>query len=164
MVTTRFSRKVLLFIGFGVALPALLLAGLGIFLTLRISRAVEDQALRYNSYMSKQVAEAFEQELLSDLRRSIALAENAARVGGGAPEILGALKSAETELGQPRVVMLDQLTGYSLEMFEGQPVVYDPRPGGLWFAGLMLRGPDGQIMGAGRTRPAGPRTSRASSR
>ena len=149
MVTTRFSRKVLLFIGFGVALPALLLAGLGIFLTLRISRAVEDQALRYNSYMSKQVAEAFEQELLSDLRRSIALAENAARVGGGAPEILGALKSAETELGQPRVVMLDQLTGYSLEMFEGQPVVYDPRPGGLWFAGLMLRGPDGQIMGAG---------------
>ncbi|HTM58076.1 MAG TPA: HAMP domain-containing sensor histidine kinase [Candidatus Udaeobacter sp.] len=148
-MATRFSRRVLFFIGVGVGLPALLLALLGIFLTLRISRAVEDQAQRYDSYMSKQVADAFEQELLSQMTRSIALAENAARQGGGRPEILAALQAGDTELGKPHVVVLDELTGYSLEMFNGQPVVYDPRPGGLWFVGLMLQGPDGQIMGAG---------------
>src|SRR5436190_7703148 len=148
-MATRFSRRVLFFIGAGVALPALLLALLGIFLTLRISRAVEDQALRYDSYMSKQVADAFEQELLLEMSRSIALAENAARQGGGRAEILAALQAGDTELGKPHVVVLDELTGYSLEMFNGQPIVYDPRPGGQWFVGLMLRGPDGQIMGAG---------------
>lgn len=149
MVATRFSRRVLIFIGIGVALPALLLAGLGVFLTMRISRAVEEQAVRYDTYMSKQVAEAFEQDLLSEMRRSIALAENAARVGGGAHEILAALQAGETELGRPHVVLLDQLTGYSLVMLENQPLVYDARPGGKWFVGLMLRGPDGQIMGSG---------------
>jgi len=148
-MATRFSRRVLLFIGFGVALPALLLAGLGVFLTLRISQAVEDQALRYDSYMSKQVAEAIEVELLSEMRRSIALAENAALSGGNAADILTALRQGETELGRPYVILLDQLTGYSLEMFQGQPVVYDPRAGGQWFAGLMLRGSDGQVMGSG---------------
>jgi signal transduction histidine kinase len=148
-MATRFSRRVLFFIGAGVALPSLLLALLGIFLTLRISRAVEDQALRYDSYMSKQVADEFEQELLLEMSRSIALAENAARAGGSQADILAALRAGDTELGQPYVVMLDELTGYSLEMFNGQPVVYDPRPGGQWFVGLMLRGPDGQIMGAG---------------
>jgi signal transduction histidine kinase len=149
MVATRFSRRVLVFIGLGVALPAALLAGLGVFLTLRIGRAVEDQALRYDAYMSKQVAEAFEQELLSDMRRSIALAENAARAGGGGREVLAALQAGETSLGKPYVVLLDQLTGYSLVMLGDNPVVYDPRPDGQWFVGLMLRGPDGQIMGAG---------------
>lgn len=149
MISSRFNRRVLLFIGFGVALPAMLLAGLGLFLTLRISEAVEDQAQRYDSYMSKQVAEAFEVELLTELRRSIALAENAALAGGQTGDILAALKEGESDFGPPHVIPLDQLTGYSLEMFQGQPVVYDPRPGGRWFAGLMLRGSDGQVMGSG---------------
>src|SRR5258708_8550964 len=104
-MATRFSRRVLLFIGFGVARPALLLAGLGVFLTLRISRAVEDQALRYDSYMSKQVAEALEVELLSEMRRSIALAENAALAGGTPGDILNALKQGETELGSAHVIL-----------------------------------------------------------
>ncbi len=149
MVTSRFSRRALVFIGFGVALPAALLAGLGVFLTLRISHAVEDQALRYNTYMAKQVSQAFEEELLADIRRSIALAENAARGGGGAPEILAALRAGENDLGTPQVVLLDQLTGVSVVMLEGQPLVFDPRSPGHWFVGLMLHGPDGQIVGAG---------------
>jgi signal transduction histidine kinase len=149
MVSTRFNRRILLLIGFGVGLPALLLAGLGTVLTIGISRAVEDQAARYNSYMAKQVAKAYEQELLLEMKRSIALAENEARAGGGMREIMAALQSGETELGPPHVVMLDQLTGYSLVMLEGEPLVYDQRPNGRWFVGLMLRGPDGQIMGSG---------------
>ena len=149
MITSRFSRRILLLIGFGVGLPALLLAILGVVLTLGISRAVEDQAVRYNSYMAKQVAKAFEQELLLEMKRSIALAENEARAGGGAREILASLQAGETDLGPPHVVMLDQLNDYSLLMLEGEPLVYDPRPAGRWFVGLMLRGHDGQIMGAG---------------
>src|SRR5262249_41963755 len=82
-------------------------------------------------------------------RRSIALAENAALGGGQPADILAALKEGETDFGPPHVIPLDQLTGYSLEMFQGQPVVYDARPGGQWYAGLMLRGSDGQVMGSG---------------
>jgi signal transduction histidine kinase len=149
MVATRFSRRVLVFVGLGVALPALLLAGLGVFLTINISRAVEEQTQRYSLYMAKLVAEGYEQELLSDMRRSIALAETAARQGGGEHEILAALNAGENELGKPHVVMLDQLTGYSLVMLEGQPLVYDARQNGQCFVGLMLRDPDGQVAAAG---------------
>ena len=52
--------------------PGLVLAGLAIFLTLRISRAVQDDSTRYNIYLAQQVVEAFEQELMAHLRgRSI---------------------------------------------------------------------------------------------
>ncbi|MGH7740474.1 MAG: sensor histidine kinase [Candidatus Eiseniibacteriota bacterium] len=149
MISTRFNRRILLLIGFGVGLPALLLAGMGVVLTIGISRAIEEQAVRYNSYMAKQVAKSLEQELLLEMKRSISLAENEARVGGGVREIVSALQAGETDLGPPHVVLLDQLTGYSLVMLEGEPLVYDPRPGGRWFVGLMLNGMDGQIMGAG---------------
>jgi len=149
MISTRFNRRILFLIGFGVGLPALLLAGLGVALTVGITRAVEEQAVRYNSYMAKQVAKAFEQDLLLEMKRSMALAENEARVGGGPRELLAALQAGGTDLGPPHVVLLDQLNDYSLLMLEGEPLVYDQRGGGRWFVGLMLRGPDGQIMGSG---------------
>ncbi len=149
MAISRFSRRVLALIAFGIALPALLLAALGIFLTLRIGRAVEDQTLRYNSYMAKQVARAYELELLVDLRRAIALAENAARAGADEAAIERALDVGMAPFGPPHVVRLEGLGQYSMLVLESQPVVYGQRPDGRWFAGIMLRDPRGQIMGAG---------------
>ena len=49
---TRVSRRALILVGLGVALPAILLAALGIYLTLRIAHVVEDESARYNSYIA----------------------------------------------------------------------------------------------------------------
>ena len=46
MAVSRFSRRVLFVIVLGVAVPALILAGLGAFLTLRIARAVQDESTK----------------------------------------------------------------------------------------------------------------------
>ena len=53
MAISRFSRRVLVIVGLGVALPAALLASLGIYLTLRISDAIHGQRLRYNLYIAQ---------------------------------------------------------------------------------------------------------------
>src|SRR2546428_9908402 len=98
MLGTRFSlhlsRRAAALVGLAVALPALFLAGLGIFLTLRVARAIENDSIRYDTYMALQVGEAFEQELMAGLRRSIALAENAARSGGPPPHVFGPVPAA----------------------------------------------------------------------
>src|SRR5262245_28425888 len=91
MAISRFSRRVLGIIGLGVALPGALLAGLGVYLTIRISDAIHAQSQRYNLYIAQQVAEAYEQELLADLQRASKDAEAAARNGQTTPEILRAL-------------------------------------------------------------------------
>ena len=47
---------------------------------------------------------------------------------------------------------LDALDGVSLLVVEGQPVIYAPGEGarhGQYFTGVLLRGPGGQVMGAG---------------
>jgi signal transduction histidine kinase len=152
MAVSTFRRRVLGMIGLGIALPALLLSGLGIFLTLRIARAVEEDSVRYNSYLAQQVAEAFEQELMAHLRGSIGTAENAARNGAPPVEILAALGSGSEEFRDAHFVPLDQLNGYSLLMVESQPLVYAPGAGprrGRYFVGLLLRDADGQVNGAG---------------
>jgi len=146
------GRRAFVVLGLAVAAPALFLAGLGIFLTLRVARAIENESIRYNTYMSLQVGQAFEQELMAELRRAILPAETAARTGAGSQEILGALKAGTGGYLAPELVPLDQLTGYSLLIVEGQPLVYAPseRPGnGAYFSGLLLHGAKGQVVGAG---------------
>jgi signal transduction histidine kinase len=152
MAVSTFRRRVLGIIGLGIALPALLLAGLGIYLTLRIAGAVEEDSVRYNSYLAQQVAESFEQELMAHLRGSIVLAENAARNGETTGEILAALKSGSQEFQDAHFVPLEELNGYSLLMVESQPLVYAPGTGrerGRYFVGLLLRDADVQVNGAG---------------
>src|SRR5438477_7475752 len=129
MAVSRFSRRVLMVIGFGVAVPALILAGLAIVLTLRIANAVEDESVKYNTYLSQQVAEAFEQELMAHLRRAIVPAENAARNGATVREILDALNTDPNEFEGAHLVPVDELDGYSLLIVEAQPLVYAPGTG-----------------------------------
>jgi signal transduction histidine kinase len=151
MQLSRFSRSVASLIGLGVAVPALLLACLGIFLTLRIARAVEDDSIRYNSYIGQQVVEAFEQELMDRIKSAIQLAENQARDNAPPASILQALDAGTKEFRGPHFVPLDDLNGYSILMIEGQPLLYAPgekSQGSQYFAGLLLRNSDG-VVGAG---------------
>ena len=152
MPISRFSRRVLGILGLGVVLPATILAGLGIYLTSGISGAIRSQSQRYNLYMAQQISEGFEQELLGELRRAIAPAENAAREGRSREEILAALETSASKspFRGAHFVPLDDLEGYDLLLVEHQPVVYarGPRPG-EWFTGLLLRDPQGQVIGAG---------------
>src|SRR2546428_13326878 len=122
----HFSRRAVAILGLAVAAPALFLAGLGIFLTLRVARAIETESVRYNTYMALQVGEAFEQELMAQLRRSITMAENAARTGAATPQILAALRAGTGEFISPAMVPLEDLTGYSLLIVESQPLGYAP--------------------------------------
>ena len=69
--TSRFSRRIMGIIGLGVALPALVLAAIGIVLTLRIGTALDAQSDRYCLYMAKQVSKAFEDELEGHLRDGV---------------------------------------------------------------------------------------------
>src|SRR5512146_1839681 len=109
MAVSRFSQRVLRIIGLGVALPALVLAGLAIYLTLRIADAVGVQSARYNTYVAEQVAQAFEEELLAHMRRAIVGAENAARNGAGRDAVLGTLESDDPQFTSAHFVPLEQL-------------------------------------------------------
>src|SRR6185295_10524120 len=51
------------------------MAGIGAFLTQRIARAVQDESLKYNAYLSQQISEAYKQELMAHLQRAIGPAE-----------------------------------------------------------------------------------------
>src|SRR5205085_8145970 len=126
----------------GVAIPALVLAALGIHLTLRIATAVENDAVRYHSYLAQQVAEAYEQDLMAHLRRSIGVAENAARNGAGLHDILAALDAGTTEFEGPHFVPFDSLNGYNLIIVESNPLLFAPGSGAHskhFFTGLLLR-------------------------
>ena len=152
MAISRFSRRVLGIIGLGVALPGALLAGLGITLTLRISDAIHAQSQRYNLYIAQQVAEAFEQDLLATLRYSIVPAEAAARNGLGPEGILPALAANTGDFVAPAFVPLDELSGYEMLLVEHTGLIYTRVAGEgapRWFTGLLLRDPDGQVLGAG---------------
>src|SRR5678809_627327 len=114
MRVSAFSRRIVGILGFGVALPAVLLATLGVFLSLRISQAVESQSRRYNLYIAQQVAQSFEQELMDHLRASITMAENVARTDGNAPALMSALAAGTGEFEGPHFVPLNELTDYLL--------------------------------------------------
>jgi signal transduction histidine kinase len=152
MAISRFSRRVLVIISLGVALPGALLAGLGVYLTVRISDAIHAQSQRYNLYIAQQVAEAFEQELLADLQHAIAPADGAARNGQDTSEILRQLAANTDNFVAPHFVPLEELSGYELLMVEHTPLIYTRGTGAAaseWFTGLLLRGADGQVLGAG---------------
>ena len=152
MAISRFSRRVLGIIGLGVALPGALLAGLGVYLTVRISDAIHAQSKRYNLYIAQQVAEAYEQELLAELQRGVATAEGAARNGVDRTEILQALRANTGDFVAPEFVPFEALSDYELLMVEHTPLIYARGVGPVssqWFTGLLLRGPDGQVRGAG---------------
>jgi signal transduction histidine kinase len=149
---TRVSRRALVLVGLGVALPAILLAGLGIYLTSRIARAVEDESARYNSYIALQVGEALERELLSSLRRSIPPAEEAARSGADTAAVIEALRVGAREFFAPHFVPESELPGTTGLIVESTALLYarDETARTLrTFAGLLLRGPQGEVLGAG---------------
>lgn len=151
MLASRFSRRVLILIGLGVTFPALLLAGLGAFLTRGVSQALDAQTDRYHLYMAQQTVAGFERELLAHLRERIAPAENAARSGDDL-SVRAMLEAAAAPDEPAAFVSLAQITDYYLLLVESTPLVYqsgaeDAR--GRRFAGLMLRDRTGQVIGAG---------------
>ncbi len=139
-------------IAFGVIFPALVLAGLSIFLSFRMTQAVEEGSARYNRYVAHMVSEGYEEVLFGLVHRAIAPAENVARSGGGEHEIRQALRVRSALLHDPTWFTVDQLMDMTLIVVDGQPVVYtfDPvsRPGRV-FAGMLLRGPQGDVLGSG---------------
>lgn len=152
MVVSHFRRRVLIAVTLGVALPAVLLAATGILLTMRIARAVEDDTLRYNSYVGQQVAQAFEQELMARLRSAAGPAENAAREGKSEAEVRAGLAAGAGEFLGVNFVPVDDLNDLSILMIESEPLVFAPGAGplaGHYFVGVLLRGPDGQFIGSG---------------
>ena len=149
---TRVSRRAFILVGLGVALPAILLAGLGIYLTQRIARAVEDESARYNRYIALQVGEAFERELLDELRRGIPPAETAARSGADPAAVLAALGAGPREFSAPHFVPEAELPGTTGLIVESTALLYAHGEGvrdARTFAGLLLRGPQGEVLGAG---------------
>src|SRR5262245_19485260 len=129
MAVSRFSRRVVDIIGLGVAVPALVLAALGMYLTLRIAQTVEDESVRYNIYLAQQVIESFEQDLMDYVRIAVHDAEAAARAGASAAEIIQALNSQAPDFEGARFVPLDDLTGYSVLTVESTPLLYAPGDG-----------------------------------
>ncbi|HST02974.1 MAG TPA: HAMP domain-containing sensor histidine kinase, partial [Usitatibacter sp.] len=131
---------------------AVLLSGLGIFLTLRISKAVETESARYHTYLAQQIVEAFEQDLMAHLRGSVQLAETAARNGAPPGVVLSALAAGSDEFANPLLVPIEELDGYSILMVESTPLLHAPGPTarqGQYFVGLLLKGIDNQVIGAG---------------
>src|SRR5580765_4589389 len=152
MTLSPFRRRALSAAALGVALPAILLAALAVLLTFRIVQSVQRDTVRYNSYLGQQVTEAFELELMGQLRSAIAPADQLARDGATRDDIVRALGAEGREYRGPHFVPVDDLTGYSLLMVEGQPLVYAAGEASRreqYFCGLLLRGPDGAVTGAG---------------
>ncbi len=145
------QRRLALLIG-AVALPALALAVTAIWLTLRVSRQVEAESARYNGYLAEKVIEAFERELVDEVRGALGPAEQAARAGGDMEQIRRALASRARLFEAPQFVPLQSLEGYSLVTVEGQLLIYGEDPSGRRehpFAAMLLNGPDGYAIGAG---------------
>lgn len=151
--TIRINRRVVALIGLGIAIPAMMLGAWAILNTQRFSQVLDAQSKRYNAYISQQVADGYEKELLAHLREGIAAAEIVAREGGNRDQLVAALRTrAESATEPPGFIPLEDLGDYFLLLIESQPLVY--RSGaedrlGRRFAGLMLRDASGQIIGAG---------------
>src|SRR2546426_8365694 len=152
MAASRFSRRILTLVGLGVGVPALLLAVLGVFLTLRISREVARESLNYNVYIARQVDEAFEVELMTRVRSAVGVAENVALEGGTLGDILQALRGGTTEFQGEGFIPVELLDGCSLLIVEGQPLLFAPGTEarrGQFFVATLLRDHAGQFKGAG---------------
>src|SRR5438552_5080908 len=119
MAASRFSRRILTLVGLGVGVPALLLAVLAVFLTLRISREVARESFNYNDYIARQIVEAFELELMTHIRGAGAAADIVARADGKPPEILEALRAGTTEFQGVSFIPVELLDGCSMLVVEG---------------------------------------------
>jgi len=145
------QSKLLMLVG-GVAVPALLLAGLAIILTLRVAREVESENARYNAYLAEKVNEAFERELLDRVREAVVPAERVANEGGDVGAMLRALATRSTLFEAPQLLTLEQMDGALLRTVEGQLLLYGQDPSGRRdhpFAAVLLRDRTGEVVGAG---------------
>ena len=150
LTRTRQGKLALLILA--VALPALILAGTGVWLTLRVARQVEAESARYNTYLAGKVIEAFERELVDQVRGALVGAEAVSRTGGTLEQIRDALATRARLFEAPQFVPLDALEGYSLVTVEGQLLIYGEDPSGHGdhpFAAMLINGPDGYAIGAG---------------
>jgi len=145
------ERKLALLIG-AVALPALALAVTAFWLTLRVSHQVEVESGRYNAYLAEKVIEAYERELVDEVRGALGPAEMVSRAGGTGDDVRAALASRMRLFEAPHFVPLEALEGYSLVTVEGQLLIYGEDPTGQRdhpFAAMLLYGLDGNAIGAG---------------
>ncbi len=148
--TTR-QHKLALLVG-AVALPAMALAAFATVLTLRVAREVEAQSARYNAYLADKVTEAFNQELLSQLRDAVIPAEGVAHDGGGSGPIRQALATRSRQFEAPHFVPLDDMPNLSVIMVDTNMLLFGGDPTGKHrhpFAAVVLRGPTGDVIGAG---------------
>lgn len=135
-----------------VAIPAVALALFAVLLTLRVAREVEAEASRYNAYLAEKVTEAFEVELITQLRDAVVPAEGVAREGGGEPAIIRALATRSRRFEAPHYVPVERMDNLSMIMVESQVMLFGDDPTGRRehpFAAVVLRGPTGDIIGAG---------------
>jgi signal transduction histidine kinase len=145
------QRKLVLLIG-AVAVPALILALTAIWLTLGVAHQIEQESARYNAYIAEKVMEAYERELVDQVRSALGAAETIARAGGGEEDIRRALAARASEFEAPQFVPLEALEGFSLVTVEGQLLIYGDDPSGRRdhpFAAMLLSGADGNTLGAG---------------
>ena len=145
------ERKLALLV-VAVALPALALALTAFWLTLRVSRQVEVESARYNAYIAEKVTEAYERELVEEVRNALGPADALSRAGGTHDEIRAALARQVRLFEAPHFVPLEELSGYSLVPVEGQLLIYGADPTGQRehpFAAMLLNGANGDPMGAG---------------
>ena len=141
------QRKLALLIG-AVAVPALILALNAIWLTLGVEHQIEAESARYNSYLAEKVIEAFERELVDQVRGALLEAEAIAKNGGSEEDIRRELAARAREFEAPQFVPLEALEGYSLVTVEGQLLIYGDDPSGRRdhpFAAMLLNGPDGTL-------------------
>src|ERR1051326_1223335 len=145
------QRKLALLIP-AVALPALTAAGTGVWLTLRVAHQVEAESARYNAYLAEKVIEAFERELVDQVRSALVSAEAVSRTGGSVDQIRAALATRASLFEAPHFVPLEELEGYSLVTVDGQLLIYGDDPSGHRdhpFAAMLINGADGYAIGAG---------------
>lgn len=145
------QRKLALLVG-AVAVPALLLSFIASLLTLRVVRQVQADAARYNAYLAAKVSEAFEQELLFQLRDAVVPAEGVARAGGGPAAIVSALATRSRQFEAPHYVPVDNMDDLSVIMVETNMLLFGEDPSGRHdhpFAAVVLKGPHGEVVGAG---------------
>jgi signal transduction histidine kinase len=86
------------------------------------------------------------------LRAAVRPAENAARANAPIGDIISALADGSGVFDEPHFVSITELTGYTLLIVESQPLIYaagGPTRPNQYFAGVLLRDAEGQVIGAG---------------
>lgn len=150
-LTVTRQRKLALLVG-AVAVPALLLAAVASVLTLRVGRQFGADSARYNAYIAAKVSEAFELELLAQLRDAVIPAESVAHAGGGQGPILAALATRSRQFEAPHYVPVERMDDLSVIMVESNMLLFGADPTGRHdhpFAAVVLKGPRGDVVGAG---------------